>query len=75
MRWSSRDWYASDRRFEGLDVAVPCSAAQDLSLLEATGDTDSVGVLVGGRRKGRAPLGEAWLFDAMVRYSMPQNLR
>lgn len=29
----------------------------------------------GGRRKGRAPVGEAWLLEEMSRWSIPAMLR
>ena len=48
------------------------------SLVDGTGGVGSLAdaeLNVGGMRKGREPVGEAWLFDGMVMNSRPVNLR
>ena len=45
------------------------------SLVEGMGRLVVVVVETGGKRKGRAPVGEAWLFDGMVVKVRPVNLR
>lgn len=45
-------------------ATVPCSLAYFNSLLEPIGRVSRDGVdVVGGRRKGSAPVGEEWLFE------------
>ena len=39
------------------------------------GDTRGSSDLAEAERKGRAPVGEAWLFEGTVAKSMPRNLR
>ena len=52
------------------------SETQRWSLLDGIGGVDSVrGAGDAGRRKGRAPLGDAWLFEATVACSIPMNLK
>ena len=73
IRWSSNDWYASYRKLSDSSTTAPWSLAYLINLFEATGTTDSCEELdiIAGRRKGNEPVGEAWLFEEMRRWSIP----
>ena len=56
----------------------PWSAAYFTSLLDAMGRTESVDELelcAAGSRNGNIPVGEAWLFEATRRWSIPAMFR
>lgn len=52
-----------------------CSAAHARSLLDGIGVKDGEEVVVAGRTKGSAPVGDAWLLDGIVTKSTPVNFR
>lgn len=76
MRWSSNEAYASALKSFESSAGLPCSLAHFLILFVAIGAGASVGdeVLL-GRRKGKAPEGEAWLLDTAVLKSTPHDKR
>ena len=49
--------------------------AHRCSFPEGTGWTGFAESAEDGRRKGRAPLGDAWLFADATWHSIPENLR
>jgi hypothetical protein len=62
---------------EGSWILAPWSVAYLKILVEAIGSASWEGleVWVDGRRKGRAPVGEAWLLEETSLWSMPAMLR
>jgi hypothetical protein len=79
---SSKLLYASYLIVGGSRTLRPCSSAYFTSLFDGIGRVGSVDALLlvcaearAGRRNGRTPVGEAWLFEDTRSWSMPAILR
>ena len=56
-------------------LVLPCLRAYDSRWLEGMAGCGERKESRGGRRKGRTPVGEAWLLEERVRNSRPASLR
>lgn len=74
---SRRDWYASYRILEDSLTFSPCSTAYFDNLFDGIRSGASTDEVDGqaGRRKGKTPVGEAWLFEETKSQSIPAILK